>query len=58
MEYCNLESLVSFRSVVNDVYFVMLLEGLPLKVKLGMYFGFDVIHFNRCLSSCIFVPHT
>ena len=58
MKYCNLEYLVSFRFIVNDVYFVILLEGLPLEVKLGMYFGYDVIHFNGCLSSCIFVSHT
>ena len=43
MEYCNLEYLVSFRLVVNDVYFVILLEGLPLEAKLGMYFRYDVL---------------
>ena len=58
MEYCNLESLVSFRPIMNDVYFVMLLEGLPLEAKLGMYFGYDVIHSNGCLSLCIFVLRT
>ena len=47
-----------FRPAVNDVYFVMLLEGLPLEANFGMYFGGDVIHSNGCLSFCIFVPHT
>ena len=56
MEYYNLKSLVSFRPVVNDVYFVMLLERLSLEAKLRMYFGYDVIHFNRRLSFYIFVP--
>ena len=43
---------------MNDVFFFMLLEELPLEAKLGMYFGCDVIHFNGCLSFCIFVPRT
>ena len=43
---------------MNNVYFVMLLEGLPLEAKHGMYFGCDVIYFNGCLSFCIFVPRT
>ena len=55
VEYYKLESLVSFRPVVNDVYFVILLEGLPLEAKIRMYFRFDVIYFNGSLSFYIFV---